>query len=73
MVPYLINKLNENAMGCAYSTHGRDEECIQNFSWRPEEKRLLGRPICIWEDNRSLKSRIEGVDWTQLAHNTPVY
>jgi hypothetical protein len=27
-------KREEDEMGDAYTTHGRDEKCIQNFGWR---------------------------------------
>jgi hypothetical protein len=30
---------------------GRAEKLIQNFSWKPEGRRPLGRPIRGWEGN----------------------
>jgi hypothetical protein len=41
-------------MGGAYSTHGRDEKCIQNFGWKmkggdhSEGLGIIGRIILEW-------------------------
>jgi hypothetical protein len=40
--------------------------------WRPEGKRLLGRPRRRWEDNIKLDLREKGIDeanWIQLAQD----
>jgi hypothetical protein len=40
--------------------------------WRPEGKRLLGRPTCSWEDNIKMDLMeiwINGAKWTQLAQD----
>jgi hypothetical protein len=44
----------------AYSTHGRNEKCIQNLGRKPEGNISLGRPGHRWEDNINwiLKHRI---------------
>jgi len=45
--PYqtLLGELyRRDEMGSVSSTHGRHENCIQNFSRKPEGKRPLGRP-----------------------------
>jgi hypothetical protein len=39
---------------------------------RPEGKRLLGRPRCMWENNNKMDLReigIDGANWTQVAHD----
>jgi 1,2-phenylacetyl-CoA epoxidase catalytic subunit len=34
-----------------FSTHGREEECLQDFGGKSEKKkRQLRRPKCMWED-----------------------
>jgi len=35
-------------MGVTCSMHGEDEKCVQNFTTKPEGKRLLGTPRCRW-------------------------
>jgi hypothetical protein len=40
--------------------NGRDEKCIQNFGWKPEGKRLLGRLKHKWEDNIIMDLRETG-------------
>jgi hypothetical protein len=30
--------------------------------WRPEGKRLLGKPRCRWEDNTKMDLREKGID-----------
>jgi hypothetical protein len=40
--------------------------------WRPEEKRLLGRPSVRWENNMKIDLRdigIDGVNWIRLAQD----
>jgi hypothetical protein len=46
-------------MGRGCSTHGREEECIQDFGGRPEENKPLRRPRRIWED--SIKNDLKGI------------
>jgi hypothetical protein len=38
-------------MGGEYSTHGRDEKCIQNLGRKPEGKRPLGK---IYVDGKTI-------------------
>jgi len=38
-------------MGSACGMYGRQERCIHGFVWRPDGKRLPGRPRHIWEYN----------------------
>jgi hypothetical protein len=33
-VVYGQNQIKENLIGGAYSTHGRDEKDVENFSWK---------------------------------------
>jgi len=57
-------------MGGPRST--RDEKYIQIFVGKPEGKRTLGRPRCIWNDNTGLdlwEIRCEVVDWIHLAQD----
>jgi hypothetical protein len=36
-------------IGRAYSMHGRDEKCIQNFRWK--SVKTTWEPRCTWENN----------------------
>jgi len=47
-------------MGGAYTMHERSENCIQNFSRKPEAKRPLGRPMRKWEDDISMNLKKRG-------------
>jgi len=45
---------------------------IRIFVGKPEEKRLLGKPRCMWEDNIKMDLReigIDGANWIQLSQN----
>jgi hypothetical protein len=56
----------------ACSTHGREEECIQDFGGKPEGNRPLGRPRRRWEDNIKMDLREigwAGMDWIHLAQD----
>ena len=48
-------------MGGACSTYGGEERRIQAFGGGPEEKRALGRPVSIWEDN--IKMDLLEAEW----------
>jgi hypothetical protein len=59
-------------MGWAYSTNGREEDCIAYIILvgRPEGKRPLRRPRHIWEDNIKMdlrEIRWGGMKWIDLA------
>jgi hypothetical protein len=59
-------------MGEACSPHGRDEKYIQNFGWKAELKRPLGRQKRRWEDNIKMDLReteLNGVNWIHLAED----
>jgi hypothetical protein len=63
-------------MGLTGSIHGRDEKCIQNLVGKPEGKRPLGGPRCIWENNSRMDVREmgwEGVNWIQLARDRDLW
>jgi hypothetical protein len=47
-------------MGGACRAHGREEKCVQNFDWKPEGKRQLGRRRHRWEDNIKMDLRKTG-------------
>jgi len=57
-------------MGRAWSTHGRDEKCIQNFGLKPEGKQPLRWSRHRWDDNIRMDLQEIGqknVDWIHLA------
>jgi hypothetical protein len=41
--------IKEDEIGRIYSTHGGYEKLIQNFGWKTEGKKPLGRPRHRWE------------------------
>jgi hypothetical protein len=43
--------MKDNEMDMAYSTHRREEKCVQVLVGKPEWKRPLGRHRCEWEEN----------------------
>jgi hypothetical protein len=45
---YLGNQIKEDEMGRASSTYRNDERCIQNFGWKSEVWRPLGRLKYVW-------------------------
>jgi hypothetical protein len=49
----------------AYTLHGRDEKCIENFGLKSVGKRPHGRPRCRWENNIRMDLR-EGVGSCEL-------
>jgi hypothetical protein len=56
----------------ASSTHGERRNAFMMLMGKPERKRLLGRPRCMWEDNIKMflgKIGWDGVDWIDLAQN----
>jgi hypothetical protein len=44
-------------VGRALSTHGGEEECIQDFGGKKEGKRQLGRHTSRWEDTIKMDLR----------------
>jgi len=54
-------------MGGVYSTHDRDEKCIQ-FSRSPKGKRPLGRPRRIWAVNIRMELREIESQFVDLIH-----
>jgi hypothetical protein len=48
-------------MGRAWSTHEREEECIQGLAGRREGNRSLGRHTRRWEDN--IKIDLRKLEW----------
>jgi hypothetical protein len=52
------------------STHGRDEQYIQNFGCKAEGKRSIVTPRCKWKNNIKMYLNVllcVDVDCTQLA------
>jgi len=43
--------------------HGRDEKCIQKFSWKPKGKIPLQRPKDRYEDNIKMNPRKGGCEY----------
>jgi hypothetical protein len=59
-------------MGRAYSSHGREEECIQDLVGKPEGKRPLERTRRRWDENIKMDRREigwGGMDWIHLAQD----
>jgi len=59
-------------MGGACSACGEEERCIQVLVWKPEVKRLLGRPRRRWEDNIKMDLQEVGcgsMDWIDVAQD----
>jgi hypothetical protein len=42
-------------MGGAFSVHGGDEKCVQNFGRKPGEKRPLERTRLRWKYNNKMQ------------------
>jgi hypothetical protein len=42
----------------------KDEKCIQNFCWKPEEKRPPRRPRHKWKD--SIKMDLREIGWEDM-------
>jgi hypothetical protein len=56
----------------ACSTHGKDEECIYEYSREAEGRVSLGRAKPRWEDNIDMNLKaveVEDVEWTLLAQD----
>jgi hypothetical protein len=65
-----VIKSGLDEMGGTCNTHGRGKKFVQNFSRKPERKRLLIRPKRGWEDNiRMGLAEIgrESVDWLRIG------
>jgi hypothetical protein len=64
--------MNENEMSGGKSKHGKVRHVYSVLDETPEERRPLGIPACIWEDNIKMnlrEIRCEGVEWIHLAQN----
>jgi hypothetical protein len=48
-------------VGGVFSTYGEKRVVYRGLTWKPEEKRPLGRPRRRWEDD--IKMDIEEVGW----------
>jgi hypothetical protein len=70
---YIQNdKVKEQELGVACSTHEGKEECIQDFGGKPEKKGQLERPRCRWENNVIMdlgEIRWVGMGWIHLAQD----
>jgi hypothetical protein len=53
--------MQEDEMGGACSTHGKDEKCVQDFCLKTSRKRAVGRPSRRWEDN--IKTDLKERGW----------
>jgi hypothetical protein len=68
----LGDKIEKNEIGWACSAYGEEERRIQGLVWKPEVKRLLGRPRRRWED--TIKMDLQevgcgGTDWIDVAQD----
>jgi len=64
--------LDEAEMGGPCSTNGRNEKFIKILVRKPNGKRTLRRPRCIWEGNIRMDLREigwEDVDWIHLVQD----
>jgi hypothetical protein len=63
-------------MGGVYSTHGKEDKCLQYLVGKPERKRLIGRPRRRWKDNIRMElTQIEweGVDWMHVVQDVDLW
>jgi hypothetical protein len=47
----LDDQIEKNNLGGACSTYWKSEGVYRGLMWKPEGKRLLGRPRHMWKDN----------------------
>jgi hypothetical protein len=73
LLPNNIRIMKQRRMRWAgYVARMRDEKCIQDFTWKAEGTRWLGRRRRGWEDNIKMDLRetgLEGAEWIHLAQN----
>jgi hypothetical protein len=53
-------------VGCAFSTHGREEKCIKDLVGKPGGKRSQGKPRRRWNDIEWILKKQNGRVWTGL-------
>jgi hypothetical protein len=53
----MSSQAKKDEFGGAYSTHYRNEKCVQNLARRREGKTLVGSLRRRWEDNIRMDSR----------------
>lgn len=66
-VHIFLEVLKENGTGETYSTHGRDDKCVQNVSWKTIRAGIHRRK---WKDDIKVdlqEVRCEDMDWIFLA------
>jgi hypothetical protein len=59
-------------MGRECSTHGETRNAYRILVGKPEGRRPLGRPRCMWEDNNKTDLRKivwGGLDWIDMAQD----
>jgi hypothetical protein len=57
----ISDKLGEDELDSAYSTHGKEEKCKQDFGGKPKGKRKLERPRCRWGNDTEMD--LGGMEW----------
>jgi hypothetical protein len=70
--PNIIRQIKSRRLRWVGHVAHMGEECVQEFDWKPEGKRPLGRPRHRWEDGIRMDLRETGwgsADWIQLAQN----
>jgi hypothetical protein len=55
------DKVKDDEVDGACSTHGGDDKCINVLDGKPEGKRPLGRPKRSWEDN--IRTDLREIVW----------
>jgi hypothetical protein len=75
LIKSVVNNVNEDGMGRAFSTNGEKRNAYRILVGKPEEKRPLGRPGRRWVDNFKADLREigwDGMDWMELARERSV-
>jgi hypothetical protein len=63
--PNVIRMIKSRTEMCRVrSTHGEKRNAYTAFVGKPDGKRLLGRPICKWEDN--IKMDLREIVWAGM-------
>jgi hypothetical protein len=59
-------------MGGICGMYGEDKKFIQNFSWKPQQKRPFGRSRLRWEYNMKILNKYgirvwTGLNWSKIG------
>jgi len=64
---FFMEILKENGTGETYSTHGRDDKCVQNISWKSIGTGIHKRKSKDYIEVDLKEVRCEDMDWIYLA------